>query len=120
MGRFAYGGGLAVAAVAVVLVDARGRSEDAGQATLLLLLMAAAVLGFAAPRVAWLAGLVLGCALPVAGIGWNLLRPDWAHVPDPPGMAGAATLFVLIVPAALAAWAGAGVRLALRRRTVPH
>ncbi|MFB9237200.1 hypothetical protein ACFFWC_16825 [Plantactinospora siamensis] len=112
--RLAYGLGLALAAVALVVVDRLGTSDDAGQVSLLVLLVTAAGSGFAAPRRAWIAGLVIGSALPVLYVALAVLRPQTAHLPEPRGVAGAASLFVLVVPAMIAAGLGAGARILLR------
>ncbi len=49
-----------VGAVAVLVVVDRSPSDIANQATLLILLVAAGLLGFVRPRWSWVAGLVLG------------------------------------------------------------
>jgi hypothetical protein len=111
-----YGLGLLVAVAALVGIDRIGTSDDSAQVSLLVLLVGAATLGFVAPRWAWMAGLMLGSALAVAGIVAVVLFPDTARPPSPGGVAGAATLFVLIVPAMVAAYIGAGIQWLLRRR----
>jgi hypothetical protein len=110
-----YGIGLVLAAAALVAIDQAGRSDDAGQGSMLVLLALAGGLGLAKPRRAWLTALVLGSALALAGMLLNVLHPAWAHLPDPHGIAGAATLFVLIVPALLASYSGAGLAYLMRR-----
>jgi hypothetical protein len=64
---------------------------------------------------AWLAGLVVGAAIAVANMVYLTMGPARAHPIEPAGLAGAATLLVLIVPAMLAAYLGAGAAWLLRR-----
>jgi len=73
------------------------------------------VLGFAAPRRAWVAGIVLGAGIAAANIVYRTLGPAPAHEMRPAGVAGAATLLVLIVPALAAAYLGAGAARLTRR-----
>ncbi|WP_030437346.1 hypothetical protein [Actinoplanes subtropicus] len=51
---------------------------------------------------------MLGAAIAAANIVYRTLGPEPAHEMKPPGVAGAATLLVLIVPALVAAYLGAG------------
>jgi hypothetical protein len=105
-----------IAAVGVlVTVDRVGTSDDAGQVSLAVLLLAGASLGFAAPRWAWLAGLVVGAAIAVANMVYVIWGPAPAHPIKPGGLTGAATLLVLIVPGVLAAYLGAGAARVWRR-----
>jgi hypothetical protein len=113
---FGYGLGLAVAVAVLVTVDRIGTSDDSGQVSLLVLLVGAAVMGFLAPRWAWLAGLVLGSAIAVSEMAYAAWGPPPAHPSNPSGVGGAATLFVLIVPALVSAYLGAGAAW-LRRRS---
>jgi hypothetical protein len=110
-----YGLGLAVAVAVLVTVDRIGTSDDSGQVSLLVLLVGAAVLGFVAPRWAWLAGLVLGSAIAVSEMAYAAWGPPPAHPTNPSGVGGAATLFVLIMPALVSAYLGAGAAWLLRR-----
>jgi hypothetical protein len=110
-----YGLGLAVAVAALVTVDRIGTSDDSSQVSLLVLLVGAAALGFVAPRWAWLAGLVLGAAIAVSGMAYAAWGPPPSHPTNPSGVGGAATLFVLIVPALVGAYLGAGAAWLLRR-----
>jgi hypothetical protein len=110
MRRFGYGLGLLAAGAALVVVDRIGKSDDAGQVSMLVLLAGAGALGFAVPRRAWLSALVLGSALAVAGMIYATLGLAPAQHVSPGGVAGAATLLVLLAPAAVAAAAGAGIR----------
>ncbi len=107
-----YGPALALAAAALVTVDRIGTSDDSGQVSLAVLLLGSGLLGCAAPRLAWLAGLVLGAALAVA----NLVYATWGPAPaHPMRPAAAATLLVLIAPALVAAYLGAGLGWLVRR-----
>jgi hypothetical protein len=90
--------GVVAAAAVVATVDRIGTSDDAGQVSLAVLLLVAALMGIAAPRLAWLTGLVVGVAIGVAHLGGDL----W--------------LFVLVAPAVVAAYLGSGVRRLLGRR----
>lgn len=101
-----YVAGTGAAVTALVVVDRLGTSDDSAQVSLLVLLVGAAALGFAAPCWAWLSGLVTGSAIAVA----ELVAPP-AH--DPAG----ATLFALVVPALAGAYAGAGTAWLMRRAT---
>ncbi len=111
-----YDLGVLAAVAALVAVDRIGTSDDSSQVSLLVLLVGAAALGFALPRRAWLTGLIIGSALAVAGMAEAALGLAAPHVPRPGGVAGAATLFVLIVPSMAGAYLGAGAQW-LRRRT---
>jgi hypothetical protein len=115
MRTFGYAIGLVVA-VAVLLGADRSSSDVSNQATLLVLLVAAAVMGLSAPRRAWLPGLVLGAAIPLAHIVYLTAGPALPYKSEPAGVGGAATLLVLIVPAMIAAYLGAGVARVLHNR----
>ncbi|MEV6608304.1 hypothetical protein [Kutzneria sp. NPDC051319] len=93
-----YLAGVVVAAAVVATVDRIGTSDDAGQVVLAVLLLVATLMGVAAPRLAWLTGLVVGAAVGVAHLGGD----PW--------------LFVLVVPAVVAAQLGGGVRRLVARR----
>lgn len=114
MRRSGYGLALLAAVAALVAVDRIGKSDDAGQVSMLVLVAGAGALGFAVPRRAWLSALALGSALAVAGMIYVALGRAPAHV-SPEGLAGPATLLVLLVPAAAAAAAGAGLRRLTRQ-----
>jgi peptidoglycan/LPS O-acetylase OafA/YrhL len=106
---------LLVTAVALVLLDRAASSDDSGPFTLLVLLTASAMLGFAAPRRAWLPGLVLGAVVALANLAYVTVGPARQHPIEPRGVGGAATLLVLVVPATLAAYAGAATGRRWRR-----
>ena len=101
---------LAVAVAALIVLDRLGTSDDSGQVILLVLLAGAALLGFAAPRWAWLPGLALGSAIAAEAALRVLTTTAPTHPAGPggpTGLAGAATLLALIAPAVLAAYLGA-------------
>ena len=97
---------LAALAYLLALAD-RSTSEMANQAAMLLLLLFAGVLGALRPRLAWLAALVIGSVIAVT----RIIGLVQGHLPADPHaprtIAAAATLFVLLVPASLAALLGA-------------
>ena len=111
-----YGLGLAVAVALVVTLDRIGKSDDSSQVILLVLLVCAAALGFAAPRWAWLAGLTIGSAVAVTEMATAAWGPPPSHPTSIHSVGGAATLFVLIVPALISAYLGAGAAW-LRQRS---
>ncbi len=111
-----YLAALLAAAGVLVTVDRIGSSDDAGQVSLAVLLLCGVLLGFLAPRWAWLAGIVLGAALAVANMVYVTWGPAPAHPMKPAGVAGAATLLVLIVPAMVACYLGAGAAWLWRDR----
>jgi hypothetical protein len=104
-----YGAALLLAVALVVGLDRLGRSDDSAMVVLVALVAAAALLGFAAPRRAWLAGLVIGAAVGVAHLVYATVGPALPYQPSPPGVGGAATLLALVVPGLLGAYLGAGV-----------
>ena len=120
MRRFGYGLGLLAAVAALVVVDGIGKSDDAGQVSMLVLLLGAGTLGFAVPRRAWLSALALGSALAVAEMIYAALGLAPAQHVSPKGIAGAATLLILLAPAAVAAAAGAGLRRLVRHSGQPR
>ena len=83
-------------------------SDIANQVSLLVLILGAATLGIAAPRWAWLAALVLGGSLAAMHAIYLAARVPLPYQISPPGWAGAATLLILIIPAGIAAYLGAG------------
>jgi len=104
--RVRYPLSLAVAVGILATVDRIGTSDDAEKVTLLVLLASAAVLGFLAPRWAWLAGLVLGST--VAGVELFFAAQTGAS-------GGPASMLVLIVPGLIGAYAGAATAWFRRR-----
>jgi hypothetical protein len=116
MRRVGYGLGLAAAIALMVTLDRIGTSDDSSQVILLALLVCAAVLGFAAPRWAWLAGLIVGSAVAVTEMAAAAWGPAPSHPTSIHSAGDAATLFVLIVPALVSAYLGAGAAW-LRQRS---
>jgi hypothetical protein len=111
----AWAAGVVAAGALAGLVD-WSPSDMASQATLLVLLLASAGLGFAVPSGRLATGLVLGSAvalLHLVSLGLGLAPP---YRMEPPGVAGALSLLVLVVPATLAALAGGAARRRLTRR----
>ena len=110
-----YAAGLASAVLALVMVD-RSPSDVANQAALLVLLLAAGTLGLTRPHRAWLAAVVVGSCLGVAHAAYQALGAELPYPMSPSGWAGPLSLLLLLVPAFVAAYAGAAVRLAIQRR----
>lgn len=108
----AYGLAVVAACAGVALLDRAGSSDDAGMVTLAAIVVLGFALGAAAPRWAWVAGACLGVAIFASDAAALALSAPHGPIPNPGGLRGAATLLVLLVPAGLAAFAGAGVRIA--------
>lgn len=100
---------------ALVVLD-RSDSDVANQVVLLFLLVFAGVLGALRPRQAWLSALIIGCTIAVARGIELLTGPPPADPQAPRTLAAVATLLVLLVPAAIAAYVGAALRRAMARR----
>jgi hypothetical protein len=109
-----YGLGVAASAVLVAALGWFGTSDDSSQVVLAVMLVSVALLGFAVPRRAWLAAVLVGSALGVAGMVEGALGAGAGHLPKPGGVAGGATLLVLVLPAFAGAYLGAGARRLLR------
>jgi hypothetical protein len=110
-----YAAGLVCAVFALVFVD-HSPSDVANQASLLVLLLSAGALGFTRPRRAWFAGLVMGscvAAAHAAYLAWDLELP---YPMSPSGWAGPLSLLLLLIPALVAAYAGAAIGRATQRR----
>jgi len=118
--RCVYWLALCGAAALVTVLNWIGTSDDAPQVVLAVLLAAAAGLGWSAPRRAWLSALVIGSALPVTGLIQAALGVTDPPQPRPGGMAGAATLFLLLVPALVGAYLGAGAHRLVDRAGRPR
>jgi hypothetical protein len=110
--------GLLAAAVVLIWVD-RSPSDIANQASLLVLVLSAAGLGFAAPRRAWLPALVLGGCLAATHATYLSEAVALPYAMSPAGWAGPATLLILIIPAGIAACLGAGTAALAQRRQSP-
>jgi hypothetical protein len=115
MRAYGYVLGLVLATGALIVVDRIGTADDSGQVSLLVLLVGAAALGFAVPRLAWLSGLVIGAALAATNAVYMATGHTWSADSEPGGWAGAALMLVLVVPALIAAYLGAGAHWLLRR-----
>jgi hypothetical protein len=110
-----YAAGLACAVSLLVIVD-RSPSDVANQAAMLVLLLSAGGLGATRPHRAWLTGGVIGSCLALTHAAYQAGGVELPYPMSPPGWGGALSLLLLLVPAFGAAYAGAAVRLALRRR----
>ena len=110
-----YLSGVVVTVAALVWVDL-SPSDVANQASVLVLVLGAGALGFAVPRCAWLPGAAVGGCLAVAHAVYIAADIRLRYPMSPSGWAGAVTLLLLIVPAMVAAYAGAGVGALVRRR----
>jgi hypothetical protein len=106
--------GLVAACLLLIWVD-HSPSDIANQTSLLILVLAAASLGFAAPRWAWLSALVLGCSLAIVHAIYLAIGLTLPYPMSPTGWAGPASLLILIIPAALVAYLGAGVAVFMTR-----
>ena len=113
-----YTFGLFASAAMLIFVD-YSPSDIASQASLLVLILGAATLGIAAPRWAWLAALVLGGSLAAMHAIYLAAQVRLPYQMSPAGWAGAATLLILIVPAGIAAYLGAGAVVLVQRRHSP-
>jgi hypothetical protein len=97
-------------AVAIIVILDRSPSDDAGQMALAAILLASAALGAVVGRRAWAVGIVIGSVVAVTHIVSLAFRIPEPGVQLPPGWAGTTSLFVLVIPALVAAYAGAWVR----------
>jgi hypothetical protein len=85
-------------------------SDIANQTTLLALLVTAGGLGFAVPGARVATGLILGSAVAVLHVTYQLAGIQLPYAAEPAGMGGAISLLVLIVPAMVAAALGGVIR----------
>jgi hypothetical protein len=109
--------GLLAASTLLMWVD-HSPSDVADQAAMLVLVVSAAALGFAAPRWAWLSALVLGGCLAVTHVIYLAAGVALPYAMSPTGWAGPATLLILIIPAGIAAYLGAGAAVLAQRVAV--
>ena len=109
-----YLGGVAPTVTVLLWVD-WSPSDIANQASMLVLLLGSSALGFSAPRWAWLAGAAVGGCLAFAHAVYVADGIRLRYEMTPSGWAGPATLLMLVVPAIVAAYAGAGTAVWLRR-----
>src|SRR6188472_608962 len=119
MRQFLYGTGLLVAAAVLVWID-ESPSDVANQASLLILLIGAGLLGIAAPRWAWLSALILICSLAAAHAIYLAAGIALPYAMSPAGWAGPAPLLILIIPPSTTAYARAGAAVLVRRRQQPR
>jgi hypothetical protein len=110
-----YTFGLFASATMLIFVD-YSPSDIASQASLLVLILGAGTLGIAAPRWAWLAALVLGGSLAAMHAIYLAAQVPLPYQMSLAGWAGAATLLILIIPAGIAAYLGAGAVVLVQRR----
>lgn len=101
---------VAVGLVAILVLVDRSASDVANQVALLVLLLGAGALGALNPPHPWLGGVLIGSTLAVAHFFYETLGVSLPYAMSPPGLGGALTLLVLIIPAVLAAYAGALTR----------
>ena len=106
--------GLLAIAALLILVD-YSPSDIANQASLLVLILGAGALGLAVPRLAWLAALLLGGTLAATHGIYLAANVSFPYPMSPPGWSGAAALLILIIPAGIAAYLGAGAAVLVRR-----
>jgi hypothetical protein len=109
-----YALGLLSAAAMLVSVD-YSPSDIANQASMLVLVLGAAALVLAVPRWAWLAALLLGATLAAAHATYLAASFALPYDMSPSGWAGPASLLILIIPAGIAAYLGAGAAVLVRR-----
>lgn len=107
--------GLLAASTLLMWVD-HSPSDVANQAAMLVLVVSAAALRFTAPHWAWLSALVLGGCLAVTHAIYLPAGVAWPYAMSPTGWAGPATLLILIIPAGIAAYLGAGAAVLAQRR----
>src|SRR5579871_3525002 len=105
-----YLAALSLAATGLIALNARANADIGGQECLLLLLLETAALGAAAPRWAWLTGGVIGAALGISGLATVEAGGRLPANMHPAGLAGAASLLVLVVPALAVAQLAAALR----------
>jgi hypothetical protein len=91
-------------------------SDVANQATMLALLLTAGCLGFALPGARLATGLILGSAVALLHLSYLLLGVRLPYQPEPSGVPGAISLFVLVLPATVAAAVGGTIRRRASRR----
>lgn len=104
---------LAVASAGAVALCDRAASDDS-QLTMLVLLAGSAVLGARAGRAWPVPAVLIGSVVAISHLVLVARGDPAPYQQHPPGQTGALSLFVLIVPAAMAALAGS--KLAVHRR----
>ena len=106
-------------AIAMIVALERNSSDDGGQVSMGAILLASGVLGAAAGRRAWLVGIVIGSVVAVTHIASLALRIPEPGLQLPAGWASTTSLFVLVIPALVAAYAGAWIRSLLDSGKTP-
>ncbi len=109
----------AIAVVAAIAAVDRSPSDDGGQVTMAVILVGSAGLGAWATRRTWLVGIATGSVVAASHLVSLLLNLPGQGDGVPPGWLGAASLLVLVIPATIAAYAGAGARRLAARDRVP-
>ena len=109
-----YALGLFATAAMLIAID-YSPSDIANQASMLVLVLGAAALGLAAPRWAWLPALLLGATLAATHAIYLTAGFPLLYKMSPAGWAGPASLLILIIPAGIAAYLGAGAAVLMRR-----
>lgn len=106
-------------AIAVIAFLERSPSDDASQFTLGAILLSAGLLGAWAQRRAWLVGIVIGSVVALTHVVSLAVGDPEPGVTLPPGWASTTSLFVLVIPAVIAAYAGAALRHLLSSDEAP-
>jgi hypothetical protein len=115
IGRFCYLFGLTGVVAVLVAVD-RSPSDVANQAALLMLVLGSVALGFAVPRKAWLSAITVGASLSAAHLVYQVFGSSLPYSMNPPGVAGALTLLMLLIPAFIGCYLGVAFARAVRTR----
>ncbi len=108
--------GLLLVVVALVGFANESSSDVANQATLLALLVGSAVLGFVWGRLWWIPALLVGGTVAVQHLVAVVLSIPEPGVHLPAGGWGTITLLILVIPALIAAGAGAWIRRMVSHR----
>jgi hypothetical protein len=106
-------------AIVVIAFLERSPSDDASQFTLAAILLSAGLLGAWANRRAWLVGIVIGSVVAMTHVISLAARIPEPGVQLPPGWANTTSLFVLVIPAVIAAYVGAALRRLLTSHEPP-
>jgi hypothetical protein len=107
------------AAIAMIVALERNPSDDAGQVSMGAILLTSGMLGAAAGRRAWVVGIVIGSVVAMTHVVSLALRIPEPGIQLPAGWASTSSLFVLVIPALVAAYAGAWIRSLLASGKTP-
>lgn len=111
---------LVLVLVIAALVWLNSSSSDvASQASLLCILLGAGLTGFVWRSRVWIGGVAIGATVAVQHVVSLALRLPEPHLALPPGWFSTSSLLVLIIPAMIAAYAGASIRKLSRPRGLP-